>query len=246
MKSLAVYNLKGGVGKTAASVNLSYLASCENIQTLLMDLDPQGATSYYLRIKPAKQINSKKIFKKKSNLIDRNIKGTDFEGFDLLPASMSFRNFDIELGNMKKSENRLKKVTQPLRKQYDLILFDCPPNVTLLSENIFRAADYILVPLIPTTLSLLSYKKLIVFFEEFGLDTKKILPFFSMVERRKKLHKQIMDEGEITNLLHTFIPYNTDIEKMGIYRNPVCSYNPSSPGTKAFVELWGEVRKIIF
>ena len=215
MKTLAIYNIKGGVGKTATSVNLSYLASMENIQTLLMDLDPQGATSYYFRIKPSKKLDSEKMFQKSSNNLERNIKGTDFEGLDLLPASLNFRNFDIVLGNLKKSERRLKKTVAPLKKQYDMIVLDCPPNVTLLSENIFHAADYILVPMIPTTLSLLSYEKLVKFFDDNNLNKNKLLPFFSMVEKRKKMHKHILSENNIKNIMGNHIPYNSDIEKNG-------------------------------
>ena len=246
MKTLAVYNIKGGVGKTAAAVNLSFLAAEDNMQSLLMDLDPQGSTSYYFRIKPSKKLNTEKIFTKKSNAIDKNIKGTDFEGLDLLPANLSFRNFDITLGNLKKSQKRLKKTIEPLKKQYDLIILDCPPNVTLLSENIFQAADHILVPLIPTTLSILSFQKLLDFFDDNNLDKKKLFPFFSMVERRKKMHKETISEIELCNLLETHIPFNTDIERMGVYRQPACAYKPYSSGAKAFVNLWDEVKNIIF
>jgi chromosome partitioning protein len=246
MKTLAVYNIKGGVGKTAAAVNLSYLASEDNMQTLLMDLDPQGSTSYYFRVKPSKKLNTEKIFTKKSNALDKNIKGTDFEGLDLLPANLSFRNFDITLGGLKKSQKRLKKTIEPLKKQYDLIILDCPPNVTLLSENIFFAADHILVPLIPTTLSILSFEKLLDFFDDNGLDKTKLYPFFSMVERRKKMHKETIIESKIINLIKTHVPFNTDVERMGIYRQPACAFKPYSAGAKAFTSLWDEVKSIVF
>jgi chromosome partitioning protein len=246
MKTLAVYNIKGGVGKTAAAVNLSYLASEDNMQTLLMDLDPQGSTSYYFRIKPSKKMATEKIFSKKSNAIDKNIKGTDFEGLDLLPANLSFRNFDITLGGLKKSQKRLKKTIEPFKKQYDLIILDCPPNVTLLSENIFLAADYILVPLIPTTLSILSFDKLLDFFDDNGFDKEKLFPFFSMVERRKKMHKETIAEIELSNFLKTHVPFNTDVERMGIYRQPACAFKPYSAGAKAFTSLWDEVKDIVF
>jgi chromosome partitioning protein len=246
MKTLAVYNIKGGVGKTAAAVNLSYLAAEDNMQTLLMDLDPQGSTSYYFRIKPSKKLSTEKIFGKKNNALDKNIKGTDFEGLDLLPANLSFRNFDIILGNLKNSQKRLKKTITPLKNQYDIIILDCPPNVTLLSENIFLAADYILVPLIPTTLSILSFEKLLTFFKNNNLDKKKLFPFFSMVEKRKKMHKETMFESKITNLLKTNIPFNTDVERMGIYRQPTCAFKPHSTGAKAFLNLWDEIKNIAF
>ena len=164
MNILALYSIKGGVGKTAACVNLAYLAAAEGHSTLICDLDPQGAASYYFRIKPAKKQSGKKIIKNRK-FLDRNIKGTDYRELDLLPSDISYRNLDIILDKTKKSKNRLQQLLTSFKGEYDYIFLDCPPNITLVSENVFRASQHILVPIIPTSLSILTYEKLFIFFE---------------------------------------------------------------------------------
>jgi len=243
MSIIAVYNIKGGVGKTATAVNLSYLAAAGGETTLLCDMDPQGSSTYYFRIRPAKAFNTKKLLKGGKH-IDRNIRGTDFPGLDLLPADFSYRNIDIALDDMKKSRQRISSILEPLRAEYQRIFLDCPPNITLLSENIFHAADYILVPLIPTTLSHLALKQLYRFLDEIGEKRSKVLVFFSMVEKRKKMHWELMRELiKKKGFLPALIPYLADVEKMGIYRQPVNVSHPSSLAAAAYLDLWQEVSK---
>ncbi len=242
MSIIAVYNIKGGVGKTASSVNLSYLSSEEGANTLLCDMDPQGSASYYFRIRPKKKFNTQKLLKG-GKKIDNNIRGTDYSNLDMLPADFSYRNIDIELDVLKKSRKRIRKVFEPLLNEYDRIFLDCPPNITLLSENIFYAADLILVPIIPTTLSLLSLKQLFTFLDTIGESRKKVLVFFSMAERRKKMHLQMMESmSKRRGVLKTPIPYLADVEKMGLYRQPVAAAMPNSAATKAYKSLWSEIQ----
>ncbi len=173
----ACYNIKGGVGKTAATVNLAYLSAVSGKQTLICDLDPQGSTTFYFRIRPGKK-HSKKSLLEGGKKIDKNIRETDFENLHLLPADLSYRNLDLSLDDEKKSKKRLKSVLKPYQSMYDAVFLDCPPNITLLSENIFWAADCIIVPVIPTTLSHLTFGKLLEFFEVKKLESKKITAFF--------------------------------------------------------------------
>jgi len=241
MSVLAVYNIKGGVGKTATSVNLAHLASTERT-TLLLDMDPQGSASYYFRIRSPDKFGTKKLLKGGKH-IEKNIRGTDFPGLDMLPADFSYRNIDIALDDCKKSQKRLNKVLQPLEEEYEQIVLDCPPNLTLLSENIFYAADLILVPIIPTTLSILSLEQLYGFLDEIGQGREKIRIFFSMVEKRKKLHAEVMQtmEGK-AGVLTSSIPYSADIERMGVHRQPVTAGQPNSIAAQAYQSLWQEIR----
>lgn len=242
MKTIALYSIKGGVGKTAAAVNLSYLSSLLSPPALICDLDPQGASSYYFRIAASKKYNSDK-FLKGNKKISRNIKATDFANLDLLPSDFSYRNLDIELAEEKKPQKKLKKNLDELSDDYRYVFFDCPPNLTLLSESVFAASDVILVPLIPTTLSIRTYIQLKDFFIANKLDPSKIRPFFSMVEKQKKLHRDIINEfGNPPELLNQIIPYNSEVEKMGIYRAPLNAVLPNAPASKAYRNLWEELR----
>ena len=245
MAIIAVYNIKGGVGKTATSVNLSYLSAVSGNQTLLCDLDPQGSASYYFRVKPAKKFTADK-FLKGGKHIERNIRGTDYDNLDILPADFTYRNFDLALDEMKKSHRRLNKVLKPLTSEYEHLFLDCPPNITLLSENIFQAADILLIPFIPTTLSLLSFSKLLDFFKKSGIDRKKLLVLFSMVEKRKNIHRDMMRHFKgRKRILKTSIPYLADVEKMGIYRQPLPAFRPNSVAGRAYTELWFELQKYL-
>lgn len=243
MKILACYNIKGGVGKTAAAVNLAWMAARDGIPTLVWDLDPQGAATYYFRVKPKVKGGGKGLLQGKHDL-ENLIKGTDFENLDLLPADFSYRHLDLLLDDRKHPTRRLRKLLKPLGVDYGCIILDCPPSISLVSEAVFQAADALLVPVIPTTLSLRTLQQLVDFRAEQHLDRLHILPFFSMVDRRRKLHQEIVAElpRQYPNMLLSEIPYASEVERMGIHRAPLGSYAGRSHPALAYAALWQEVR----
>lgn len=242
MPVFALYSIKGGVGKTATAVNLSYLSAQSGYSTLLVDLDPQASASYYFRMRPRATFNRKKFLKGGKHL-EHNIRGTDYIGLDAIPAHLSYRNFDLSLNKQKKSKTTLRTVLAPLTAEYHMIFLDCPPNLTLVSENIFRATDILLVPVIPTPLSILTLEKLLAFFEKKRMDSTPITPFFSMVERRKSIHHDVMAEwsNREPRFLQSHIPYQADVEKMGLHREPLPCYRPKSKASEAYTHLWQEL-----
>ncbi len=243
MKILALYNIKGGVGKTAAAVNLGFCAARDGYRTLVWDLDPQGAASFYFRIRAKVKGGGRKLIAGKRRLEDQ-IRGTDFAGLDLLPADFSYRRMDQDLEATRRPVRQLAQLLEPLSAQYDVVMLDCAPSITLVSEAIFVAADALVVPTIPTTLSLRTLDRLARHLDKRGRRRAELLPFLSMVDRRKKLHRSICDGDAARRhgILSAVIPNATLVEQMGLHRAPVGAWAPSSPAARAYVSLWREVR----
>ncbi|RLK48312.1 cellulose biosynthesis protein BcsQ [Alkalispirillum mobile] len=242
MEVIACYNLKGGVGKTAAAVNLAWLAARDGLPTVFWDLDVQGAASWYLGVdeglegKPRKLISGKRP-------IGRELRETEWDNLQLLPADESYRHLDLRLEE-KGDPDRLQGLLEPLSETYALAVLDCPPSFSRLSENVFRVASRVLVPLVPTPLSLRAWQQLRAFFKAHDLPRSKLLPFWSMADRRRSLHRQLLERPPLNmkRLLGPAIPYSTQVEQMGVHRQPLPAFAPSSPAARAYEALWAEVR----
>lgn len=246
MKSLSFYNLKGGVGKTTSAVNLAFLASLEGKKVLLWDLDPQASASYYLKVDPEIKGGIKKLFTGEVE-VGKHIRNTDYENLDILPGDFSMRNFDILLENLKKSNQRFSHFINQFYKYYDYLILDVPPGITLLSECIFQATDHIMMPVIPSPLSANAYSSVVNYFEEHDFDRDKLIPFFSLVDLRKEVHKEFMEElkKHDSSFLKNYIPNSSVIEKMGVYCAPLFAYTRSGPQVEAYLSLWKELKNRI-
>jgi len=242
MKILATYNIKGGVGKTSTAVNIGHLAARDGLRVLLWDLDPQGAASFLLRVRPRVKGGGKALIKGRREL-DAAIKGTDFDRLDLLPADFTYRNLDLILDSTKKPTERLDQLLRPLADEYDLIVLDCPPSISLLSESVLHAADVLLVPLIPTTLSVRTLDQLSDFIAGFDGHKPQVLAFCSMIDRRKRLHREIAVQlpEERSDVARTVIPALSLIERMSVERAPVTAFAPRSAAARQYAALWEEV-----
>lgn len=243
---MAVYHLKGGVGKTATAVNLAYLSAASGLRTLVCDLDPQSSATYYFRVKPRLR-KAGKVFLKGRARISQNIKGTDYDGLDLLPADWSHRHLASALGRLKRSRSRLREILGPFRDEYDLIVLDSPATAALLAESIFVAADLLLVPVVPSTLAARAYANLRLFIRREGYDEGRICAFFSMVEARKKMHRVTMAamKEQFPQWLQATVPYSADVESMGLARAPLPAFLPAATATKRYRELWQEVAALL-
>jgi cellulose biosynthesis protein BcsQ len=245
MKTLAVYNLKGGVGKTAAAVNLAYLASASGLRTLLWDLDPQGAASWYLQVQEGEAAADKSLWRAGAE-IEGLIQSTAYDKLHLLPADLHARHIDVWLRKDGENDALLQKL-KPVNRRYDLVILDCPPSLSHLADNVFVAADLVLVPTVPTHLSLRALKSLIEYFEQQSYSRSSLKPFFSMADRRRLLHRMLIEQPPklIKDVCKTVIPYSSAVERMGEHRAPLETYESYSYAAEAYRDLWKEVNGVL-
>jgi cellulose biosynthesis protein BcsQ len=242
MKVLASYSIKGGVGKTTAATNLAWLAAAEGRRVLLWDLDPQGGATFLFRVAPKVKGGGQALVSGKRDLLDA-IKASDFDNLDILPADFSYRHLDLWLDAQRRPTKRLGLLLETMEDDYDLVVMDCAPSVSLISENIVRAADLLLAPVLPSPLSLRTLDQL----ADFAADTKgrtpPILAFLSMVDRRRKMHRDMTEASPTARveLARTVIPAAAAVEQMGLRRAPVVQWAPRSTAGRAYAALWREV-----
>ncbi len=222
-------------------MNLAYIAALDGYRTLIWDMDSQAASTFYFRLKPKIKGGAEKLLSGKK-MLDASIKATDYALLDILPADDSMRHQDVLLDGENKPQKRIAKLLKPLAEEYDYIFIDCPPSMSLTSESVFVAADLVLIPTIPSTLSLLTLDKVYDFFKDGKLSHNKLLAFFSMVDNRRTLHKQtVASPPEKYRFAKAVIPSMSDIEKMGISKQPACAM-PRNKAQACYLALWQELK----
>ncbi len=236
MRSLAVYSVKGGVGKSALAVNLAHAAaSLSARRTLLWDLDTQGAATFTLRLSPRPQASARKGIAEGD--LAPLIQASEFPRLDVLAADKSLRQLEKQLVEDDKAK-RLRKLVKGLDGDYDRVILDCPPGLTELADQIFRAVDLLVVPMLPSPLSVRAYDQLIEHLARHHKGTA-VLPVFTMVDRRKTLHRDTVDAAPD----RPAIPYAAAIENMAATQTPVLAKAPTSPAGRALAGLWAQVER---
>ena len=243
MTVYAFYNQKGGVGKTAATVNFAHLCAVEGWRTLLWDLDPQGAAGFYFQIDSGVKNGAKKILTQDLQLRIA-IQSTGYENLDIIPSDLSARNADVLLNDSNQGKRFIKSAIAEVKNDYDIIFIDCPPGLSMLHDTIFHAADWVIIPNIPTILSMRSYDTVLDYFKENKLNEEKIKSFFSMADHRKNMHNEIIQKYYRNKaFLKNYIPYLSDVEKMGNHLAPVETFASGSYAAQCYRDLWKEIKK---
>lgn len=232
MATIAIYSLKGGVGKTTLAVNLAWCSAIQSSRrTLLWDLDPQAASTFILG-DPAKQGDQAQAIFSKDLAPRKLVQHSATERLDLIPADASLRGLDLLFYELDKKK-RLAKLLGELDKAYDRMLLDCPPGLTETSEQVMRAADLIVVPVVPSPLSARAFAEVSAHLDRKG-GKVPLLPVHSMVDRRRKLHAAAIE----ANPDWPVIPMASVVEAMAVRRAPVGAYAGKTAGGQAFAELW--------
>jgi chromosome partitioning protein len=241
LEIIAVYNIKGGVGKTTTAVNLAYLSAAAGWPTLLWDLDPQGAAGYMLKSHPRKRSGAGRLIRGKREL-DELVRPTDYERLDIVPSHFSYRRMDLHLSERKKPAATLMKLMRSLQGRYASLFLDCPPGLSLVSENILHAADAILVPVLPSPLSARMLGQLTEFVDKQNWHDLVLMPFFSMVDRRRALHRKGIEgmRERFPIMLQTEVPYLSAIEQASVRQAPLPSYAGKSVAASIYSQLWQE------
>lgn len=240
MRSVAVFSVKGGVGKSALAVNLAHAAATLSARrTLLWDLDTQGAATYTLRLAPRPEGSARKGIAEGD--LGPLVQASDFARLDVLAADKSLRHLEKQLTQDDKAK-RLRKLIKSFEKDYDRVILDCPPGLTELADQVFRAVDLLVVPMLPSPLSERAYDQLVDHLARHHRGSAPaILPVFTMVDRRKTLHRDTIAATPDRPV----IPYSAAIEAMAATRLPVIARSATAPAARALASLWTEVERTL-
>lgn len=227
MKVLAVYNVKGGVGKTTIALDLAHSAA-RNGRTLLWDLDEQGAASAILGHPPGKRERPRRTYR-----LEEHIVPGSWADLDLIPSSRL-----VHLLDRHDRPRHLQELLARQASDYDLVIVDCPPALGLITEQICELADLMVVPVVPSALSMHAYEQLRDYVSSRDGRKPDLLRVLSMVDRRRLSHRELAEQEPET----IAIPYAVAVEQMASAGKPLASIAPRSPAVAPLDALWREVQ----
>lgn len=238
MPAIAVYSVKGGVGKTTLAANLAWCSAAVSCRkTLLWDLDAAGGAGFLMGVDSKKKKPAQSIFAQ-DRAPEKLIRRTPYDRLDLLPADETIRALDRQFAALGKRK-RLAKLTAALAKEYPRIIFDCPPVLNEVSAQVMRAADIVIVPMPPSPLSTRAYEMVAAEVAENAGCNTAILPVLSMVDLRRNLHKQAVAQ----NPNWPVIPFASAIEQCAVRRQPLGAFAPRAPAQRHFRQLWTAIER---
>jgi chromosome partitioning protein len=244
-KAIAIFNQKGGVGKTTTNINLAACLALKGKKILILDIDPQGNTTSGMGI--SKKGLDKTMYEVLINdglePIDAIIP-TRIKNLDIIPASVQLAGAEIELVQLEGREKRLKKALDKIKSQYDYIFIDCPPSLGLLTINSLTAVDSVLIPIQCEFYALEGVSQLMSTIElvKKSMNTSLVIQgvILSMFDGRTNLSIQVVEEVKKyfkEKVYTTVIPRNVRLAEAPSYGMPITEYDPKSKGAEAYFEF---------
>lgn len=251
-KAIAIFNQKGGVGKTTTNINLAACLALKGKKVLVLDIDPQGNTTSGLGIsKKSLDLSTYDILIDKSIDAKDAILPTSVDKLDIIPASVELAGAEVELVSEMGREIRLKEQIDRIKDSYDYIFIDCPPSLGLLTINSLTAVDSVLIPIQCEFYALEGVSQLM---STIDLVKKKMNPqlkiqgvILSMFDGRTNLSQQVVQEVKKyfrNKVYKTVIPRNVRLAEAPSYGMPITEYDPKSAGAKAYMDFANEFIKL--
>ena len=247
-KAIAIFNQKGGVGKTTTNINLAACLAIKGKKILILDIDPQGNTTSGVGIsKKDLDITTHEILVEDTYHPEEAIISTGIENLDIMPASVQLAGAEVELIELAGREKRLKRAIDILKPKYDYIFIDCPPSLGILTINSLTAVDSVLIPIQCEFYALEGVSQLMstidIVRRNMNPDLKIEGVILSMFDGRTNLSIHVVEEVKKyfkEKVYTTVIPRNVRLAEAPSYGMPVIQYDPKSAGAQAYMEFADE------
>jgi cellulose biosynthesis protein BcsQ len=247
LKKLSLYNIKGGVGKTTTTVNLACMLAKQGLSVLLWDMDPQGGSSYFFNLENKNDNTHARLFDRYLTIYEV-IRSTDSYQIDVIGNDSKFSDQFMNKASRLTAvdfinHDLINVVLKEVEDDYDICLIDCSPGRFLLHDNIFKAADLLLIPNIPAPLSVYCNNILINELQAKAGTQNKVLSFYNMVQVNKNMHKFYVGNSAEKNeyLLNNYIPFYTEIENISLKKESIFHQLKEFKTNIYYEKLWQEI-----